>query len=160
MHRTRFYLAIGCAAALTLLPTAFAQTMDEAAQAFSRAQASVNLLAQNPNLQSARASFQLAQSSLDDARAAQDRRDYRETIWRSDEAVLNAEVALAEIAQNNAQRRAQELSQAVAALEREAKAPAPVATPPLGQTSAPSVARPPDVVQSPRSGSGLGGTTQ
>jgi hypothetical protein len=100
---------------------AFAQNMDDAAQAIARAEASLNLVSQNPNLDSARASFQIATSSLDEARAARDKNDYQAVIWRADEAVLNSEVAVAEIAQKNAERRAQDMLEAIAALEREAQ---------------------------------------
>jgi hypothetical protein len=117
-------VALSTACVAVCAPSAaFAQSTEDVAQAIGRAEAAVALVGQSPALagpQPAPAAVQIATERLNDARSARDSGNRDVALWRAGEAELEARVAIAELRRAALERRAQELNDAVSALEREA----------------------------------------
>lgn len=118
--RRQIQICIAASAIVWATPVlAFAQSDQDVTRAIARAAATVELLQGAEGAADASASIQMATARLDEARAARDQSHELEAVRRAQEAELNAKVALAEVVQMRGQRRAKQLSDAVAISERE-----------------------------------------
>ncbi len=116
VFRTAFAAAALAIATAVGLP-AFAQTDENVVRAVTRAQTLIDTLGTPQG--EASATYQLANTRLEEARAAQASDDSQAAVWRAEEAALQAEIAAEQVRLTALRDRETELRDAVSALRRE-----------------------------------------
>lgn len=112
----RLFVAAMASSMLVLAPAAFAQ---ESRDALIRTEAQIQALDPADATASAPQAFQEAQLRLTEAKAAEDKKQREDSLWRSSEAALSAEIVQEKIKLRGLERTVSEIETGIATLRRE-----------------------------------------